>query len=511
MTIEISFSDFIRVAEDPLHKGPLVVEGGQLRARSYDYKDLLALRKRENQLVWREFNRAITAEFGKKRVDRACKRYQIDPVQLENKGSPLDDRIVGLFRVFASEVFCDDLTTDADEGAQWLPPDEIQRKVEALRAHSFISDVGSIDYFSACLVAPRFNQVALAFDRNKALLWPKLFNTTYEAYLEMLSKYLGRVEFEEGALLPAPSVQLDKEYYKVTKKIVGEGLMAYALQPLSAFSSLKPLLLFRPTTPNIVAEDAPLTWLNDFEIRIGTIGYNACKDQLTALINNPSFCPEGACIDIAGFSLGGAHMQRFLVDHWRKVGRAFSFNAPSVESFLAERFATELNAEPENTRDSFLSIEVFRTRDDIAHCVGEKHVGWGITHPNVQRRLIEVDFVEREQIPRFTFQGADARHARVFFHDQNVQFVAQRHLRETIDVELDNTDARRAKFWERLHLTLGNLILFPLVFLVHMVSFLFHKYLHVSLFRYSAPRGSVTAVIQNSLPQRLFTSVERIS
>ncbi len=511
MSSEITFSDFIRVIEDPLHKGPLVVERGQLRARSYDYKDLLGLRKRENQLIWREFNRAITTEFGKKRVDRACKRYRIDPIRLGNKGSPLDHRIVGLFRVFASEVFCDDLTTDADHGAQWLPLEEIQRKVEALRAHSFISDVDSIDSFSSCLVAPRFNEVALAFDKNKALFWPKLFDTTYRAYLEMLSKYLGHLEFEEGALLPAPSFHLDKEYYKVTKKIVAEGLVAYALRPVSAFSSLKPLLLFRPTTPNIVAEDAPLTWLNDFEIRIGTIGYNACKEQLAALINDPSFCPEGGCIDVAGFSLGGAHMQRFLADHWRKVGRAFSFNAPSVESSLAERFARELNSEPENTRDSFLSIEVFRTRDDIAHCVGEKHIGWGITHPKVQRELIEVDFVEREQIPTFTFQGANTRHGRVFFHEQNVQFVAQRHLRETIDAELDNTYASRAKFWERLHLTLGNLLLFPLVYLVHMVSLFFHKYVHVALFRYSAHRGSLRAVMQNTLPQRLFTSVERIS
>ncbi|MCX6990193.1 MAG: hypothetical protein NTX49_03910 [Chlamydiae bacterium] len=511
MGSEITFSDYIRVSGDPLHKGPIVVDRGQLRARSYDYKDLLGLRKGENQLVWREFNRAIIEEFGRKRVDRACKRYQIDPVQLENNGTPLDHRIVGLFRVFASEVFCDDLTTDSDQGVQWLPPAQIHRRVEDLREKSYLSNFDSINSFSACLAAPRFNEVALAFDENKALLWSTLFTNTYQSYLEVLSKRLGRIELEEGALLPAPSLHSEKEYYKVTKKIVAEGLVAYALQPVSAFSSLKPLLIFRPTTPNIAAVDAPLTWLNDFEIHIGSIGYNACKEQLTALINDPSFCPEGVCIDVAGFSWGGAHMQRFLADHWKKVGRAFSFNAPSVEASLAERFATELNAEPENARDNFLSIEVYRTRDDLAHSVGEKHLGWGVTHPKVQREFIEVDFVEREQLPTFTFQGANTRHVRAFFHEQNVQFVAHRHLQETIDAELNNTDATRPKFWERLHLTLGNILLFPLVYMVHMVSLCFHKYLHVSLFRYSAPRVSTASIIQNALPQRLFNVAERIS
>ena len=210
---KMSFLDYVYVANNFLYEGPIVLERGQLRARSYDYKDFLGHRKRENQITWQSFHRAINAEFGIARVYRACKRYNINLVELANKGSPLDRRIVGLFQAFASEVFCSDLACDSDLGIQFLTPLQIHTKVQSLRNHSSMDDLDEPQTFPFCLVAPSFNRTALAYDKAKALLWPKLFNATYPSYLELLSKYIGQIELEEGSILPAPTLYSEKEYY----------------------------------------------------------------------------------------------------------------------------------------------------------------------------------------------------------------------------------------------------------------------------------------------------------
>src|SRR5580692_9374098 len=61
----------------------------------------------------------------------------------------------------------------------------------------------------------------------------------------------------------------------------------------------------------------------------------------------------------------------------------------SQVTVLAERVAQRMNQMPRRTEP--LNIQIFWTKGDFCHYVGGKHVGWGITHPDVNIQLIEID------------------------------------------------------------------------------------------------------------------------
>jgi len=294
--------------------------------------------------------------------------------------------------------------------------------------------------------------------------------------------------------------------------MVKDGLVAYALKPVSSFSLLRPLIVFRPTSTTLAAHDAPQTWLTDFELHIGSSGYLAAKSELSAVMTDSDFCPPGKKVDVTGYSLGAVHTQRFLADHWKRVESAFCFNGPSVESSLAEKFASEVNATPPSSEEASFSIQVFRTRDDLAHQVGDKHIGWGVSHPKVRREVLEVDFVERPIDTRFSVRPYLARHVHLFLLDRSSPFVAQRHQKETIDKHLDNTSFGSAgKYWEGLRVTMGSLFLYPLLLAVHKVAFFSHKYFHISLFTYSAERYDYLSFFKSRVVSLLPSGSESIS
>lgn len=511
MSNALTFSSFVQASQGLTDYSPLTLEGDKLSFRSWGVKDYFIQPQEQNRKVVQAFKEVLLAHYGQRRVDRICRKYHLDIDSLIKTGSPLLPSHIDTISIGVSEVFTKDLCEEGGSKAKWLTPQQIHAKVEKLREHAFTKENDRFSFWRLPIISSLIRGSLLSFDQKKSMLWPKLSGISYQTYVETLSKRIGGLEPEDGSLIPAPSSQ-GTDYFKVYKRIVKDGLVAYALKPVSSFSLLRPLIVFRPTSTTLAAHDAPQTWLTDFELRIGSSGYLEAKNELSALMADPDFCPPGKKVDVTGYSLGAVHTQRFLADQWKRVDRAFCFNGPSVESSLAEKFARDVNATPSSSEEAAFSIQVFRTRDDLAHQVGDKHIGWGVSHPKVHREVLEVDFIERPMETRFSVRPYLTRHVHLFLLDRSSPFVAQRHQKESIDMQLDNTSFGSAgKYWEGLRVTLGSLFLYPLILVIHKVALFSHKYFHVSLFTYSAQRYDYFSFFRSRLVSLLPSGSESIS
>src|SRR5690348_3167041 len=92
-------------------------------------------------------------------------------------------------------------------------------------------------------------------DKEKQLLFSDVTNLSPEAWIERFSKTIASRELIEGQIIPAPGRNGGIDYFKVYRKIAGDGLVAYALKPAASDSTLKPTLIFRPTQWALSNED----------------------------------------------------------------------------------------------------------------------------------------------------------------------------------------------------------------------------------------------------------------
>jgi hypothetical protein len=440
--------------------------------------------KQENAKAWQVFRRTILDTYGETRVQRICKKYNLDLDRNEQEGKPLQRKHIEMICIGAEQVFVADIKSQTHLKAKWLPPEEIAEIMMRLNPFPYTCE----EEFSADrLDGGPTESCALVshdpylMDKEKVILLRDLSKLSPRPFLERLTKTLANRELEKGMVLRVPGLHGREDFYKVYQKIAGEGLVAYALKPLSSYSHLKPMLIFRPTQASIVGEDAPQSWLNDLEAQIGRLGYEATKTQFDSLMTDSSFCRPDQKIEVAGYSLGGTHAQLFVADHWKQVSKASFFNDPSVDSQTAEEFAAKVNAAPEKG-ETQLSLEIYRTKGDVAHYVGEKHIGWGITHPEVDVDVIELDSVEEKFLSRLTL------HAVRFFDQPRHEFVAARYGNEEINRHLDNAErGPEVAYWENLR-RWGGCFLAPLVRMLYKITRFTHQHWGISPFRYTEER-----------------------
>jgi hypothetical protein len=107
-------------------------------------------------------------------------------------------------------------------------------------------------------------------------------------------------------------------------------------------------------------------------------------------MTDPHFRRNHERISLAGYSLGGAHAQYFLAEHFNTISNAFFYADPHVDEPTAERAAQRINQMPRRPEEP-LNIQIMRVKGDICHYVGGKHVGWGVNHPDVNIQLVEID------------------------------------------------------------------------------------------------------------------------
>jgi hypothetical protein len=204
--------------------------------------------------------------------------------------------------------------------------------------------------------------------------------------------------------------------------------------------------------------------LSDLDDRLGYRGYQAAREPLTALLNDADFKSPDEKIDVLGYSLGGNHAQRLLFDHYPKISRLYTVNAPSVERTLADDFAERINNLPHTSHDADFTIAALRVKDDLAHFVGQRHLGTGIHHPLCKRELLQLDFTRsHDSENQFFVIDKMARHLEVVLSQPDASYVAERHVAQDFDRHVDNTGNSDAGFWENLRTTLGTFIVLPIL------------------------------------------------
>jgi len=314
-------------------------------------------------------------------------------------------------------------------------------------------------------------------DQETQLLFSDVKDLSFAAWQERFSKCIINRELSEKQILPAPGAGGRIEYYKVYRKIAkGGGLVAYALSPVGSDSTLKPFLFFRPTQCALSHKDAIETYMNDIEPNIGQMGYTDAQSALCELMNDPKFCSVNRKIEVAGYSLGGVHAQRFLADHWRKVSTATFYNDPSIDSEVANRFAEEINQQPEFSDP--LQLVIFRTKGDIADYVGEKHLGYGVTHPNVAIQLLEFDQENRAI-------SLHQLHSLRIFDNPYRSYCINACPPQDFNTHLDNEQRGPAIFWyEKMRRCWGT-VFFWLLFGLREITKFFCAFIGIELLRSS--------------------------
>lgn len=437
--------------------------------------------REENRKTWEAFNQAIKNIFGNERIAR-FRKYGVDLQACEKSGVPFFARYAEMAAVIGSDVRTSDMKHQfGNEKLKYLTAKEIEDRMRRLNPVPYIGKCCPVEqiYGSPTEWTALFRFDPFLGDKERLHLCTGLSSLSHpDAYLERWAKSLVNREMVEGIIVPAPTSE-GLDYYKVYRKIaLGGGLVAYALKPLSIYSSLKPMLIFRPSQFALSGEDFPETWMNDAQLKFGKWGYSSAKKELMKLMDDPKFYRPTKKIIAAGFSLGGGHLQRFLVDHALKVSKAVFFNDPSLEKNAAETFANRMNSLPR--LNDKIWIKIYRTVGDITHYLGEKHLFWGVKHPDIDIEISEID-----PLPEDKITGSYLHSHR--FLDAAEQRYKQRVYRcDELDAQLDNVQRGKDVIWyEKARRSFPVRFVYSYMCTVYLIGKTLFRLLGLQLFRNS--------------------------
>ncbi len=410
--------------------------------------------QKANKETWKIFRTSLLDTIGRNKFDWICHRYRnrINVSHLEKSSSPLLPEHVELFSVGSSQILSHDI---GSKNGQKPSRGELAGKIAKTQALPLVGGYKDPLHIagSPSTGLAFFFHDKLLMDKEKQLLFSDTGRLNFSSWLERMCKALVNRELIEGQLIPAVSLSGGVDYYKVYRKIgTGDGLVAYALQPAARDSNLKPLIVFRPTQWAISNEDAFASYCNDVQSNIGEMGWKAAEQIFRELMNDSNFRKKETKIMVAGYSLGGAHAQYCLAEHADDISHAVFYADPSVDDATAEKFAEVMNAKPR--RREPLNIQIYRARSrsqiDFCHCVGGKHVGWGVTHPDVNIQLIDIDHENSEA-------HAFKLHAHRIFDNSQFPYRMKTHENSKyISDQLDNSKRGYVVFWyERMRRCFG--------------------------------------------------------
>ncbi len=354
-----------------------------------------------NKQTWKIFRETLVGTIGQRKFDWICHRYRskINFNTSEASGDPLLPHHVELFSIGSNQLLSQDIKDRFPEKLKDLTLSTLRDRIQHVQPFPLVGayqDPESLYGSPGSRWAIFFHDKVL-MDKEKQLLFSDVRRLSFTAWLERMCKVTVNREFLEGQLLAAPGADGMPDYYKVHRKIAtGDGLVAYALRPAARDSHLKPLILFRPSQWALSGEDALETYRNDVQPSVGEDGWKAAESLFDHLLmQDPRFRRGNQKISIAGYSLGGTHAQYLLAKHFDKINQATFYNDPSTPDDVAEQAAAAMNNMPRRPEDP-LYIQINRMERDPCDKVGGKHVGWGITHPDVKVQLQEVDHNNKE-------------------------------------------------------------------------------------------------------------------
>ncbi|NGX59772.1 MAG: hypothetical protein KR126chlam3_00929 [Chlamydiae bacterium] len=436
-----SFQDFIIASQRVKPSDALVLKDGRLEKTCSFEPD----EKELNEVTWSAFRRAIEREFTDANRDAICKRYGFDWQRIAySPYLPLERRYVEYFGVGAANPKTANLTESLASFSWFPPPFENQSTEEVHRLHEHATRLrflGNMEdpcrvHGGAVEKHENFTNDPFLMDKHRANLYRGVEElVSHDPNIPRLHPYYSRLSMGIVSLLetkknvkdvdlvvPAPgAIDGTLEYYKVHDIISEGGLTAVALVPVSEDSKSPPILSFRCTKQTLGHTDVIPSLLNNMEEVIGESGYKASYEKLKDLMEDPAFT-RGRKIKLLCYSLGGGHAGYFMRDFWPQVEEFVGFNCVGSDARVVESLAKQINSLDE--REIPPQFTIYRnisnhegTLGDWVNKTGQKHIGWGIKHPNARVQVVEwiiddyhvpsEDIYDPEQIIRWlTIHGA---------------------------------------------------------------------------------------------------------
>jgi hypothetical protein len=436
--------------------------------------------RRENRRTWQVFKDSLIGTIGQQKFDWICQRYRshINFTYLARSGTPLLPKHVELFSIGSSQVLSRDIKRGSSVKLKTMMRAQLKERIEIVQPFPIVGSYNDpVNIFgSPGTAAAYIFHDKLLMDKEKQLLFSDVERLSFPAWLERFCKVTINRELIEGQVIPVPGQDGRIDYCKIHRKIARDGLVAYALKPIAKDTTLKPMIIFRPTQWAFSNEDAFEAYLNDAQPSVGEMGWSATKELFEMLMKDRHFRRNNERISVSGYSLGGTHVQRFLEAHYEHVASAIFYNDPSVDKETAERFAEKVNLMPRRTEEP-LNIQIFRTNNDFCHYVGEKHVGWGVYHPDVNIQLLEID-PESNEITAF--------HSHRIFDNTRFPYQIKPHENtEELFNHLDNTKrGDTVLYYEKMRSLTSRVAFFSLTLFSKLVK-LFSNLLGVKILRSS--------------------------
>lgn len=480
MPVNLDFRQFHDISAQALETDVLGVSPGNSRLSLVTGKKEATLPE-ECQRAWTALNDAAKQHYGAARVERVWKYYRIDPAEMMRKNRPLKVGHVHMLEVGAMKLRIGDLHNRiGGVPVEHCHPVAIANSVEDLNRYT--ADPLKLPPHeirgSPSHTIPFFSYDPYLMDQELQLLFRDVGKLKRNAYLERLTKAIVSRELPEGTLIPAPSPTKSgiTEYYVVYKCISkGDGLVAYALKPVTTKSRLKPMVVFRPSPYHPSGLDFLETWLNNMQKNMGWLGYQTARGALGNLLYDPDFCSLETPITVCGYSLGGVHAQLLTADYYDRIGEAIFFNDPSIDADTAEMFAVKINALTHLNHP--MRVRIYRTKGDVSNYANDKHLFWGVKHPDVDVRLVELE-------PKETLTAKQAHGWRHFDAPERAYMKRVFHKGEDLNRELDNNRRGEDVIWyENMRLLWGSYILYPIFFVWSRILQALERYVGLNVLR----------------------------
>jgi|GEM_PF-3270968 len=401
-----SFQDFIIASERVGRNDALVLKDGRLVKKFSNQTE-----EKLNKRAWRAFRQAVDREFTEEKREEICRRYRIDWKEFVYSTKPLKRKFVEYFGTGAANPTTRDLKRALKDSSWWA---QSLSKQSPKRIHQLYAKASEARYIGnwqdpsevhggAKEAHENLTHVQLNTDQQRANLFRGVENlTSSDPNIPRMHPYYSRLEMgivshletkqdckDIDLVIPAPSIRNGKvEYYKVHDIISEDGLSAVALVPLCKDSSLAPIVAFRCTKQNPGQTDFIPSILNNMEKHIGKSGYKASFEKLKALMNDQKFA-KGGKVKVLSYSQGGGFAGYFLNDFWPQIDEFIGFNTVGSDARIVENLAREINSlEDSEIPPSFF---LYRNKGDWVNKSGEKHIGWGLIHPNARCQVLEWD------------------------------------------------------------------------------------------------------------------------
>jgi hypothetical protein len=411
----------------------------------------------QNRCTWKAFLRAVKEVYSKDRVKRdlpsICSTYGLGKLEDLKKG-PLLSSYVDRIHAGFQPITIDDFGDFKDFSCK-----QVREKMGQFNSSPYKpKNKPGLTVKEVFIPNPHLNNERILFLSEKARTLENL-----PGYYELLAKKFVTQAPKKGSVHAAPN----NENYQVVDVTGSDGLRAYAFAPMGVDSQLPNIVAFRPSQRTI-PEEAVETWLEDLGTHIGQNGYNASKEALTTLTNE-SFNQDRLKVGV-GFSLGGAHLQYYLADHWQEFDEAYFFNDPSIDPETVAKFAHTINHIQPSFNTRKLTLHVYRTVQvledgtklpDVVHCAGGRHLGWGINNPDVVETIVhEIQY----KAPKA--DGLVKRHGKLFLGGE--QDVPEHNIVDfrgkEVHAQLDNTQRGPDIYWyEKMRAFWGVHILYHLL------------------------------------------------